>query len=168
MRRQSLHLTRKFKSLGAASPSSGRSDMFIARQPYKSILKLRRSGTEVSGGPPTTGFQSSHAAPTELDRARGPLRYKHVAPAGACTDPCEDPCKVQGRAERRRRFRPPGVSKNARRCPSQSGVALRLPPHSNAACPRPLYRLCHWPWGESRKVVVFCFPRPPLALLSQA
>jgi len=35
-----------------------------------------------------------------------------------------------GGAKRRRRFRPPGRPSHARRSPSQSGVALRLPPHS--------------------------------------
>jgi hypothetical protein len=38
-----LHLTRIFKSLGAIPPSSGRSDMCIARQPYGS----GRAGSEV-------------------------------------------------------------------------------------------------------------------------
>ena len=45
------------------------------------------------GEPPATGLQSSHAAPTELDSAGGPLRYKYGAPTGAWTDPREDPCK---------------------------------------------------------------------------
>jgi len=35
-------------------------------------------------------------------------------------------------------FGRPGTSKNAIRRPSQSGVALRLPPYSTAACPRRL------------------------------
>jgi len=74
--------------------------MLIARQPYKPVFKLRRSGTEGFGEAPATGSQSSHAAPTELDRAGRPRRYKHVAPTGACTDPCEDPCKEQGRVSR--------------------------------------------------------------------
>ena len=78
--------------------------MFVARQPYKPIFKLRRSGTESFGEPPTTGLQSSRAAPTELDRAGRRRCYKHVAPNGACTDPCQNPCKVQGRAKRRRRL----------------------------------------------------------------
>jgi len=51
-----------------------------------------------------------------------------------------------GRAKRRRRFRPPGTSGNASGCPSQSGVALRLPPQSKMACPLGFDRLCHWPW----------------------
>ena len=50
---------------------------------------------EVSGEPRATGLQPSHAAPTELGSAGRPLRYKYVAPTGACTDPREDPCKEQ-------------------------------------------------------------------------
>ena len=87
--------TRIFKSPAAAWRSSGRSDIFIASRPCKPTFKLRRSGMEDSGEPRATGLQPSHAAPTELDSAGRPLRYKHVAPTGACTDPREDPCKEQ-------------------------------------------------------------------------
>ena len=53
---------------------------------------------EGGGEPPVTRLQSSHAAPTELDSAERPLRYKHVAPAGAWTNPRENPCKEQSLA----------------------------------------------------------------------
>src|SRR5271157_2532178 len=81
------------KTTEAAWRSSVRSAMFIARQPYERVFKLRRSGMERCGEPPTTGLQPSHAAPTELDTAGPRLRYKHGAPTGACTHPCEDPYK---------------------------------------------------------------------------
>jgi hypothetical protein len=83
-----------------SSASSDRSDLFIARQPHKPIFKLHRSGMEGLGGPPPAGLRSSHAAPMELDIVGRPRGYEHVAPIGACTDPCQNPCKVQGRAKR--------------------------------------------------------------------
>ena len=79
--------------------------MFIARQPYERIFKLRRSGMEGCREPPRTGLQHSHAAPTELDTAGRRLRYKHGAPTGACTDPCEDPCKEQSSLDARQGLR---------------------------------------------------------------
>jgi len=91
-------LTRIFKSPEAAWRSSARSAIFIATQPYERILKLRRSGMRRAGEPRATGLQPRHAAPTELDSAGRPLRYKYVAPAGACTGPREDPYMEQSLA----------------------------------------------------------------------
>ena len=73
--------------LARIGASSGRSDIFIASQPHKPTFKLRRSGMEGVGEPPATGLQSSYAAPTELDSAGGPLRYKYVTPTGSSDRP---------------------------------------------------------------------------------